>query len=308
MTMLFDLAQTLSKGHALKNLNIHLDDPELTLHATACWHRRNKCDFRDELEEALDTLRVIRGVKKVTITGIPPALAQELTQRMESKPKSFLDLPGELRNAIYEHAADRSDVSHELSRLAQCAVERNKPYPYRARTTPTILLLNRQIHAEARKILDDKTVHLTLPAVFNPRNQNDLPAITHLISRETLQRVQKLDIRLESWEWIFSFQRLLPILAERHSLKRFHLYFRDALMPHFVAVRTKGYPDRSLHKVLGGLAEIRGVGEVTIVGDLPQEYRDPLAQIMMSPVGVDAAALSTMKAVCGDGSVVELDT
>jgi len=55
----------------------------------------------------------------------------------------FLDLPVELRNLIYDHAADWNDHRHNLDKTV---------------STPTILLINRQISREARAVLDKKAL------------------------------------------------------------------------------------------------------------------------------------------------------
>jgi len=55
----------------------------------------------------------------------------------------FLDLPAELRNLIYDYAANWNDHRHNL----------DKPV-----STPTVLLINRQISKEARAVLDKKAL------------------------------------------------------------------------------------------------------------------------------------------------------
>ena len=52
-------------------------------------------------------------------------------------------------------------------------------------------------------------------------------------------------------------------------------------------------------------SSIRGVERVTICGDLPAVYSQPLAQIMMGPV--INSNLPKLQAICGDGTVVDAD-
>lgn len=108
MTLLSDLARILSKGHTLKKLTINLTDVKLAEHTTNCWvNGIETCDYRDQLQVAFERLRAIRGVGSVEIKGVRADVARELKSRMESKPKSFLALPGEIRNKVYNYAAGK---------------------------------------------------------------------------------------------------------------------------------------------------------------------------------------------------------
>lgn len=105
MELLAELAAVLSKGHQVKKLVVDFSDTAIIEHLGRCWNLHNICEFRDDLKEALNELRGVRGVRCVEFKGLNEVFARELKAHMESKPRSFLDLPGEVRNKIYYHTA-----------------------------------------------------------------------------------------------------------------------------------------------------------------------------------------------------------
>ncbi|KAK3708543.1 hypothetical protein LTR37_011438 [Vermiconidia calcicola] len=305
MDLIKTLTNILSKGHALKKLSINFDDPDLVEHMTVCWHSVIKCDFRDQLTEAFNDLRSIRGVGCVTITGIPPSFALDLKTRMESKPTSFMNLPRELRDQIYKECTDYSDISIQLARTMREWTNRQQSPPYPSKTTPTVLLLNKQISREATNILNRKPLKIIYPGDVNINKATEVPNLLRFISCNTLQKVQHLSIKIESWEWIYSLDRVLPIFAAKNELKSLHLFFKDSLKKDFMNSQTKTYPDKALHTSLLALASIQDVKTVTIEGDLPDVYAQPLAQIMHAPKG--ATDMPVLRGLRGDGAVVDFD-
>lgn len=305
MDLLTELGEILSTGHRLKTLVIDFNDKDLALHVKHCWTRSRKCDFRDHLKEALNNMRSIRGVGCVTIRGVPAILALELKQRMESKPLSLLDFPAEIRNQIYEDCADWSDITPNLVRTIAAWTDHKLPPPYPPRTTPTILLLNRQITQEASSILRTKPLNVTCPYDHDMQKQAEVPNMLRFITSKTLRHVEHINIRIDSWEWIYSLDMLIPALAADHNLKSLRFVFRDCLKQKFLRAQTKKYPDQTLHLSLSSLLKIRGIDDVTIEGDLPDVYAKPMMQIMQSPVGV--TDLPTMQALCGNGELVDAD-
>ncbi len=115
MSLLSELSTLLADGHQLKKLVVDLRNEELTSHTFGCWHDNNYCDYRDQLRDALNNLRQIRGVGDVEIKGLDMDLALELKAHVESKPLSFLDLPGEVRNMVYSYSAGKLLVSHHIA-------------------------------------------------------------------------------------------------------------------------------------------------------------------------------------------------
>ncbi|KAK5122159.1 hypothetical protein LTR85_004405 [Meristemomyces frigidus] len=322
ITLIEQLAEILAPGHKLKNLTISLAHEELVPHVTDCWHANYTCGFRDSLRRACNALRRVRNVGNVTLVGFPQSLAADLKARMEAAPINLLDLPRELRDMIYGEALDWSDISQQLKRtMVKWTDKTNKP-PYPKRSTSTILLLNRQITSEALTVLHAMPLALVCPGDHNMQKQHQVPNMLRFITRATLQHVQHLHLKIESWEWIYSLDHLLPVFAatyphpnyptvngrQQHgnNLKSVHIYFTDNLKARFLADVDQVYPDNTLHTSLSGLAKIRGLKQVTFHGDLPACYTVPLAQIMQMPASIGDAGLPRLQALRASGEVVDV--
>lgn len=310
MDLLTQISTILSDGHNLKRLTIDFSDPDLTIHTTTCWDAgagAYKCDFRDHMAEAFGNLRAIRGVKCVTLAGFPSALATELKARMESTPTSFLDLPAEIRKMIYAYSADASDVTARLDRFMRRWLDRTTPMPaYPARSTPTVLLLNKQITSEALPVIRSTPLHIIFPGSYDLPNQPQVPHITGFITPTSLQQIEHLSLHLERWEWIYSIEGLIATLGQNHNLKSFHFHLRDELKAKFLQNRTKFYPDKTLHNGLSGLGRIRGVKSVAIEGDLPDVWTAPLKEIMEG--AIDAKSIPKLMAERVDGVLVDVES
>ena len=301
-----NLARILAGRHTLKELTISLTDQGLKLHFDQCWERDWSCGFRESLNKAFEAMKNIRGVDNVILEGIPEEIAIALKSSMEAKPPvTFQELPREMRDLIYYHAMDWSDVSVKLAKTLATWTDKSKPPTYPQLTTPTVLLLNHQIHDEAIEVLHKKTLNIICPVKHSMQKVDQVPDITRFISTNTLQKVTKLNLVLESWEWMYALEKLLPVLAAKHNLTYFELTFFDSLKERFLTAGVHAYPDSTLHLALSGLAKIRGVKEVTIRGDLPDCYIVPLIQIMQTATGM--SIVLKMEALTGNGMVVELD-
>jgi len=320
ITLIEQLANVLKDGHRLKQFTISLANEELGPHVTTCWHATYACGFRDSLRRAAETLRAVRNVGNATLVGFPEPLASQLKARMESAPTSFLNLPRELRDIIYADALDWSDVSQSLVRTLANWVDKSVKSTAPTTSTPTVLLLNRQITSEALTVLHSKPLTMVFPADHSISRRCRMPDMLDYITRGTLQHVQTLVLRLESWEWIHSIDHLLPLLASTsahpsypvirghfNKLKAIHFYFKDDLKVRFLVDVGQSYPDHSLHLTLSGLTKIRGLKTVTFAGDLPACYTAPLAHIMCTPASFGNGGLPRLMAIKGTGEVVSPD-
>ncbi|KAK5136994.1 hypothetical protein LTR08_001501 [Meristemomyces frigidus] len=311
VTLIEQLAEILEPGHRLKQLTISLTSDELVPHVKTCWTATYSCGFRDTLRRACDALRTIRGVGNVTLVGFPQPLALELKVRMQSTRATFLTIPRELRDMIYAKTLDWSDISQQLVRTLADWTDKSQKPPYPKRSTPTVLLLNHQIHDEAVAVLHAKPLTIICPADHNMKMQAQVPNLLHFITRDTLRNVRHLSLKLESWEWIYSIDFLLPAFvatAQRTTqLTSVHLHFNDTLKTRFLADIRQRYPDNTLHTTLTGFTRIRGLSSVTFSGDLPSCYTVPLARIMQTPAHVGVAALPKLMALSPAGEIVDAD-
>ncbi|EME86118.1 uncharacterized protein MYCFIDRAFT_214119 [Pseudocercospora fijiensis CIRAD86] len=307
MTLLSELGKILAEGHKLKELVIDFKDDRLKEHMTHCYEADYQCGFRDQMQKALESLRNVRGIGKVTLNGLNAQEAKELKSLMEKKPVNFMSLPLELRDMIYEHTMDISEISKPLTRGLIDYPHKTKDFPFPPLTTPNVLLLNKQISEEAIKVLRKKPVHITFTSKHNISDQAKLPSILAFVSRGSLKQVKTITITMESWEWVYNLEnRLINILAASKHLQNFHFNFHDSLKSSFTKLSTQRYPDKQIHDSLKKLTKIRGLTQVTFSGDLPIVYTDALAQIMTSKPSIPDAKLPKLKAVTGEDKVVDI--
>ncbi|CAK3801485.1 Hypothetical predicted protein [Lecanosticta acicola] len=304
MTLLQQLGKILSAGHKLKSLTIDFGDKRLEEHMTACYHASYDCSFRDGMRGSANAFWDVRGIEKVVIKGLNATHAAQLKARMESTPTGFMNLPREIRDMIYEDALDWSDVTTALVRSMANWANKEKPFPYPRRTTPTVLLINRQIASEARQVLVKKPLHISFPGDHSITQEKHIPNILHFISPATLQQVRALHLDFESWEWIFNInRRFVGALAASAKLETFRLSYRDSLKGSFLALPNQRYPDTKLNAYLKQLAQLRGLKTVVFEGDLPVCYTDALTAIMTSTPRA-GEVLPALMAIRGDGSMV----
>lgn len=132
------------------------------------------------------------------------------------KPASvFFSLPPEIRNSIYDYALDWPDMTRpfentrkDCMRLEQLWVTSQRPRcvflkpRIEAVTTPTILILNRQIYHEAINVLHGKPLVLVSPPPHSSQLGRPLD-ITEFIGEATLQNVAHvvLKVNLEEISW-----------------------------------------------------------------------------------------------------------
>ena len=181
--------------HNLRKLTIALVDPRTERHLEMC--DPNHCFVRDEIITVLDMFDKLRGIKSVEFEGVLGCFGQEAAHKMQRPLNfSFLSLPAELRNKIYSYAVDWSDASklQEKESLGKrtaeewAALEASTDFASK-KSTPTGLLINRQIYAEAIVMLHRK--FLVLKA--SPLKIN----ITNFITEATLRTVRNLEILID---------------------------------------------------------------------------------------------------------------
>jgi hypothetical protein len=271
-----------SKGtHQVKTLKIVFNDPDLVQHMTHCFESDLNCGYRDQMKTALNRLYKVR-VDNVVFVGLNPALSRSLKAVIESKPRNFNDLPQELRDIIYGHCLDWSDVSSAITRSGVYnPVQSVHPAP--ALTTPKVLLLSKTTTAEALEYLRGKPLNIKLADQDFP-DPFYIPALARFITPTTLKHVSVMNVTSESSEWIETFTPL--VLNNLSNLKVFKLEMFDRQKD--IALLWSGgrYPDARAHRSLRPLTILRGLEEVQFSGDIPEVYGKALAKVMMAGRGV----------------------
>ncbi|EME47844.1 hypothetical protein DOTSEDRAFT_69689 [Dothistroma septosporum NZE10] len=307
MRLLEQLGNLLTQGHNLKNLTIKFGDARLREHMTDCVATGHDCGFRDQMRKAINHLRRVHNVQKVTLIGIIPEQALDMQDRMQKPAIGFEDLPRELRDVIWRETVDWPDLSTALVRAMANWPDQRVRFPYPSRSTPKALLLNKQYSSEALQVLRKKPLNITFPGHHNINEQEKVPKIMRFISRQALKNVESININMESWDWVYSINKSLAnALATSPYLRKFRLDYRDSLKPSFLTVSNQYYPDNKLHLCLRELKHIRGLEQAIFDGDLPVCYTDALATIMMSD-RYTREQLPELKAINVKGEMLIID-
>jgi len=154
----------------------------------------------------------------------------------KSRGQSFLDLPAELRNKIYDfslywptsrelYAPYNRIIDAHYARL-RSGIEEDFPKYHRRFKTPTILLLCRQITDECRPMLRSRQFIIDrlppwLPGAPRPMD------LSEFIGQRTLQNLEHIEIRLplgqgstgSGWAWVKIFEDIFYILQARNQFK-----------------------------------------------------------------------------------------
>lgn len=311
INLLKQLGELLSTGeHKLKKLTVELNAPGLVEHMTVCHESgRFKCGFRDTMTKALATLSKARGISEVVLRGLNVDEAARAKKLMEAPTPKFFSLPRQVRDMIYEHSLDWSDVSNKLADGLADWPDRTATFPFPLRTTPTVLVVNKQMHEEAAEVLAKKPLNITFPADKTFDDQDcKIPSVLGLIPRRTLERVTTIHINMQGWFWVFNFEpRFIRALTNSQALKHLKITFNDHKKPDFLGSAGQVYPDNVLASKLKALTEIRGLETVTFEGDLPVVYTIPLVTIMTSGPEVSLHDLPRPMGVNSEGHVLDVD-
>jgi hypothetical protein len=308
--LLKQLTNILKDGHRLEHFTIEFNDPALVHHVKEClWHSVSQCDFAKHLAREMYRMQLIRDIGTVTLRGLNPKLSAKLKARMESRAKTFFDLPLIVRQNIYHHAADWNDASLAFQRTLTGWYDPKKAVRTPRRSTPTILLLNRQITSEALPILRTKPFTFALPNDwrFDLSGLTPFDLLTTFITPATLRTVTTLRVKIDYWgtltasdgDFLSTFTHQDSYL---HTLRTLHMTFVDRFIP-----RLKDSKADLQRFRLAAFAQVRGLEKVVIEGDLPMEIADAIGKVMTSvphvgeelpnmfwPLGLgcDAAALA----------------
>ncbi|KAF2161310.1 hypothetical protein M409DRAFT_59305 [Zasmidium cellare ATCC 36951] len=291
MRLIKSLAQILSKGHHLKNFTIRFDDPNLVEHVTTCAAGSWNCGFRDQLRDAILSLKIVRGVKNVTFIGLEKAVAEEVKHYMQ-RPKviGFEDFPDKVREIVYGDAFDWSSVSNALARsVAKWPNENrvNRPFPNPKMTTPTILLLNKRITKEALAIIRSQPLNIVFPTSPAIDGGNwRFPQPSRYLPIKTLRHVTTLNITLKHWKWAYNL--ILPlsaVLREAKKLQKFTITVVDVDDKEKQGVlkwpRSKGSIPLPYHPAFHGTVKARELKDWGVSGHIGEMFVKPLGHVLM---------------------------
>ncbi|KAF2140726.1 uncharacterized protein K452DRAFT_299445 [Aplosporella prunicola CBS 121167] len=264
-------------GHNLQYLNIDVRGNEIARHLEQC-PPTGQCFFLDEIQQMLANCKRLRGIKKVTFGGFLAQYAQEAKKAMETPPCYLLRLPKDVRSRIWSYCADWNAVN---AAITHDPTSRNT-----TSSTPSVLLLNTRISAEASAVLRAKPLMLTSP----PQAEADLTkfmnpqtfcTVRHLEVHVDLSSLNTIDARAMSAAWKSYLGSLATLLQEKqsHSLDTLHIHLRsyndvsardpedanttNALM-YAAIVELSGLADKTVGK---------GIREITFGGDVPVEVK-----------------------------------
>ncbi|KAI1342535.1 hypothetical protein F5Y15DRAFT_373081 [Xylariaceae sp. FL0016] len=178
---------------------------------------------------------------------------------------SFFILPPEIRLKVYENALSWPDLatcfsSWQCDELEEDLLEDKRacegkyaprssvdvrqvlPQHY---TTPSCLLLCRQITHEALPVLYAQPLHISKPTPYSQLMARPLD-ITHFISELALQRAQhvvlEMDLERASWSWTRVVDTLLDVWHDANSLRKLDVVvdLKKDMPRSFTKLRTEG--------------------------------------------------------------------
>lgn len=150
----------------------------------------------------------------------------------------FLKLPYHVRHDIYTLALDYPDLNpiftqiktqnsadeddHESTRLPKCVLP-TPHVPSRLKTTPGIMLCNRQTAWEAQEAMHSKTFTLKRPPPHTTTLGRPMD-ITEFISEETLKGIRRVDFVMNLYgnprAWLKTMETLLDVWSVKTHLRR----------------------------------------------------------------------------------------
>ncbi|KAI9705025.1 MAG: hypothetical protein M1836_006807 [Candelina mexicana] len=201
----------------------------------------------------------------------------------------FLQLPGEIRNKIYDYVL-HWDISplepNRDRRLTINYVEKLRCFRPRERG---ILLANRQIHSEAAYILYNIRMSFIIPfrcstTLLGAFPRYDLQAwrkVRFDIDMKELDTTQRI---FHHMSWGNLIRDLAHIWEEKNGLESLQITFRDSPV-YGPAARGRDDEDgewKLQRETLGNLLQLRGIKKVTIEGDIMESFAHELKTRMES--------------------------
>ncbi|KAK7730080.1 hypothetical protein SLS57_001740 [Botryosphaeria dothidea] len=222
--------------HKLQELTIVMQGKQVVSHLDSC-PAQGHCYFLDEIEKMMDSLKELRGIKKVTFGGFLKDYASEAKKWMETPPAYILKMiPFQVRMKIYRHLVNLNDANAALVKASKTAVASwNPPMTMDAiappRTSPTILRANKQIRKELVAFMYAAPFTISAPP---PYHVHTCTSITNFISEYNLRQIRRLRLDIDSRgsafvaaDWRKLIQELVGILKSKHDLQMLSINIWD---------------------------------------------------------------------------------
>ncbi|KAG9828811.1 hypothetical protein KCU98_g14351, partial [Aureobasidium melanogenum] len=275
--LLREVAEICREGHKLKHLLVSFQsdlvkeyiDQLTTSEIAQKW-----------MFEVISSLREIQGVGSGRVTldvdiNHSSTTKQQLIADMESPLKGLLSLPKHVRQKIYGYALDFNDAAKQMRvyrSLGSLTL-----------TTPTMLLLNRQISAEVASYIREVPLEIsTDPSV-------DLAFLREHISLETVGHIKHVRLNVQRGEqllWLASdlveaWTRGNDELTAGSRLESFELNYHEPGLRRTRLEKNERYPPEYVANAMTHFGKMRSIPEVRIMGTLPRCFTDAIKSNMM---------------------------
>ena len=246
----------------------------------------------------------------LTVVDLTSLNRQNVTrlQKFRAGPTYFNNLPAEIRDMIYKlYINDFTGLEKFFDKyygkLQRSRDPREVRLPVRTKkTSPSILRVSRQTYAEARYVLQQKSITfhhgllgigrtIAVSSTIGGRIDKVIsPSLLHIISSITVSTKGHPTLAIEtllfSWRgYTALLAQLGQILSKGHKLKDLTIIIDDErLCEHMKrCAETPGvrcdFRDE-LRVTLDALGQVRDVPKVRFEGGLPEEYTGPLVERM----------------------------
>jgi hypothetical protein len=228
--------------------------------------------------EVINSLREIRGIGKGRVTldleiQHPDTTKQQLISTMESPHHGLLSLPKHLRQKIYSYALDFNDATKQLREDSMASL---------TLTTPTMLLLNRQISAEVMPCIRE------VPLKISANPSQEFFGLGDCISTDTLRHIKHISVHVQRANHLVSIAKELVrswtmgmATSFCPHLVSFELHYHEPGLRRYCLERLEAYPPPDIAEAMELLGKVRMVQEVKITGTLPRCYTDAIRYNMM---------------------------
>ncbi|KAG9601793.1 hypothetical protein KCU77_g5973, partial [Aureobasidium melanogenum] len=274
--LLREVAEICREGHKLKHLHVSFRsdlvkeyiDQLTTSEIAQKW-----------MFEVISSLREIQGVGSGGVTldfdiNHSSTTKQQLIADMESPHTGLLSLPKHVRQKIYSYAMDFNDVTKQMRDYTLWS-----PTP----TTPTMLLLNRQISAEAISYIREMPLELDL----NPSMTFFL--LDAYVSLETIGHIKHVRIDVQratqlqglAEDLITAWANNIYPMDGCSSLESFELHYHEPALRKLLLEKNERYPPDNLATAMSQFGKMRSIPKVKITGTLPRCFTDAIKSNMM---------------------------